>query len=347
MSVFITAIGARSPVGLDAEQTATGIRASHLAPRRTRFEHERGGERVAMSMLRALHDDLEGVERMVALAVPALRECATSLGGRHAIGPIPVLLACPAPRPGFAAEDARDLLSRVTQGAGFAACRERSTAFATGHAGLAVALDRAVRLLAASERGPVLVGAVDSFHDAAAVRHLDQAWRILSPSTPDGFIPSEGAAFLAVQRADAPPAGALAEIVLAATALERAVVEGRPNLGLAATEILERATRGLGDGPLRWLLRTTNRERTRAREDRFVTTRLADRIDDGTRMDELAEHLGDAGAASGGLLAVLVCHAFAAGWAPAREAVLALASDGPERGVVALRTVAAGPESAW
>jgi 3-oxoacyl-[acyl-carrier-protein] synthase-1 len=338
MTAIITALGARSPVGMNAEQTALWIRASHLAPRRTRFVDAQG-EPVGMSLASALSDDLEGKERMVALAAPALAECAEAdrraQGASGGARPI-LLLGCPSPRPGFGPSDATELLWAIARAAGVDACPDRSAAFAAGHASFAVALERALSEIGGAQGAPVFVGGVDTFHDAEAVAHHEAELRIHSRKNPDGFIPAEGAGFLGL-RAFAARNTALGEAVFAATDLEHTVLEGAPNLARAATALVARAAQ---DRPIGWYLRTTNRERHRAREDSFVATRLAHLLDpEVTRIDELAEHLGDAGAASGALLAVYACHGFACGHAPHGSAVIALASDGPERGVAVLRAI--------
>jgi 3-oxoacyl-[acyl-carrier-protein] synthase-1 len=365
MSAYVSALGARSPAGLDAEQTAFGILLSHLSPVRTRFENAYR-EAVGMSLLSALPDELEGKDRMVALAAPALAECLAA--DRRANPPTSqakpiVLLGCPSPRPGFAATDAGKVLEAVVREARIDADPERSAAFAVGHAAFAVALERALQELPAARGAPLLVGCVDSYHDAEAIAHFDAEMRILSVRTPDAFLPAEGAAFVAVRPSapggtapsstpnrpvdgrapgapDAP--GSFGEIVLAGTDLERTVTEGKPNLARAATDLVARAAQALGGGrdprSLGWYLRTTNREHHRAREARFVMTRFSHLLDpDESHIDELAEHLGDAGAATGALLAVFVCQGFASGYAPQRTAVISLSSDGPERGIVALR----------
>lgn len=349
MSAFISGLGARSPAGLNAEQTAFGIRFSHLSPVRTRFENSHR-EAVGMSLLSALPPELTGVDRMVALAAPALAEClAADLRAGHGASnarPI-VLLGCPAPRPGFDAPSAGKVLEAVVRGAKIDADPERSAAFAVGHAAFAVALERALAELPGARGAPVLVGCVDSYHDAEAVAFFDGEMRLQSARTPDGFLPAEGAAFVALRgggpaRLGPSAAGAFGEVVLAGTDLERTVADGKPNLARAATELVARAAQALGGGrearSLGWYLRTTNRERHRAREERFVLTRHSHLLDpDTTQIDELAEHMGDAGAASGALMAVLVAQGFASGYAPHPTAVISLASDGPERGIVVLR----------
>lgn len=358
MNAIISALGARSPVGLDAEQTAMGIRFSHLSPRRTRFE-DSSGQPVGMSLLSALPDEMEGKERMVALAVPALVECA-AMDRRASTSPSQgrpiVLLGCPAPRPGFAATDAQEVLRAVVRDAGVDACPERSAAFAVGHAGFAVALERALSELAGAQGAPIFVGGVDSYHDAQAAAFLDGELRLRGGDNTDGFVPAEGAGFLAVRSGGAGRAHRFGEVVLAASDLERTVSDGKPNLARAMTELVARAALSLAaargeaaaqrvhDGQrLGWYLRTTNRERHRAREEAFVMTRSPRLFDpDGTHIDELAEHLGDAGAASGALLAVFVCQGFASGYAPHGTAVISLASDGPERGIAVLRGAAEG-----
>lgn len=349
MSAIITALGARSPAGLNAEQTALGIRFSHLSPKATKLENS-FHEPVGMSLLSALPDDLEGAERMIALAVPALAEC---LAGDRLVSPRPaankpvVLLGCPSPRPGFSAEDAARVLRTVVDLAKVDADPTRSAAFAVGHAGFAVALERALSELALAPGASVIAGCVDSYYDARAIAYFDEERRVLSARAPDGFLPSEGAAFVAIRSASAAKGGAplahpFGEVVLAATDVERTVLEGKPNLARASTDLLARVEAALSAGQrarsFGWFLRSTNGEQHRAREARFVMTRLAHLLDPGeSRLDELSEHMGDAGAATGALLAVFACMGLASGYAPHRTAVLWLSSDGPERGVVVLR----------
>src|SRR5262249_42564272 len=157
------ALGARSPVGLNAEQTAMGIRCSHLSPRGTRFVDGRG-EPIGMSLLPALPDELTGKDRMLALAAPALAECAAADPRASAAGAWParpiVLLGCPSPRPGFAASDAMELLRAVARAAGVDACPDRSAAFAVGHAGFAFALERALSELGGAQGAPIFAGGV-------------------------------------------------------------------------------------------------------------------------------------------------------------------------------------------
>jgi 3-oxoacyl-[acyl-carrier-protein] synthase-1 len=297
-----------------------------------------------MSLLPALADELAGKDRMVALAAPALAECAAADRRVTATSTSParpiLLLGCPSPRPGFAATDAEELLRAIARAAGVDACPNRSAAFAVGHAGFAFALERALSEQGGAQGAPIFVGCVDTCHDAEAVTHYDAELRIHSWHNPDGFVPAEGAAFLAV-RGTGVRAPAFGAAVFAATDVEHTVIDGVPNLARAATSLVTRAAQVLSpreDKPLGWYLRTTNRERHRAREEQFVATRLPHLFDpDATWIDELAEHIGDAGAASGALLAVYVCHGFASGYAPHGTAVISLASVGPERGIVVLR----------
>ena len=335
MKALVTALGARSPVGLNAEQTAFGIRNGYLVPRRTPFR-DHHGEAVGMSFCAALADDLLGKDRMVELAAGALEECvARDRGAPAAKGEkTVVLLGCPSPRPGFDGNDGRDVLQRVVRASHVDACPERSTAFAVGHAGFALALARALEVLRGGQAGAVLVGAVDTHFDEAAVTHFSEQERILSMRTTDGFLPGEGAAFVALRGVRAQLAPDFGQITWAASALEETVAQGLPNLARAATDLLDRAAQSRGPhagSPVGWYLRTVNRERQRAREDQFVGARLGRLLED-TELDELAGRIGDAGAASGALLAVYVSQGFASGYAPARTAVVSLSSDGPERG---------------
>lgn len=346
MRAVVTALGACSPVGLNAEQTAFGIRNGHLAPRRTRFV-DPYGDAVGMSILTGISDDLVGKARMIELATAALEECIGSSGAageggaRESKGKTVVLLGCPSPRRGFESDDGRDILASVVRASNVDACPERSTAFAVGHASFALALARAGEILAAGEPGPVFVGAVDTHYDESAVAHFGEQDRILSHRTTSGFLPAEGAAFLALRSSTgsgavrAPRAPDFGQVTWAGSALEETVTLGKPNLARALTELHELAAKSRGihaEEAFGWYLRTVNREQHRAREDRFVGTRLGKLLDD-TVLDELAARIGDAGAASGALLGVYVAYGFASGYAPASSAVVSLASEGPERGL--------------
>jgi 3-oxoacyl-[acyl-carrier-protein] synthase-1 len=336
----ITGVGARSPLGLDALQVTLCARAGKIEPRPTAFLDSRN---YPIGDVRALclRDDLHGFERLVELAVPALREAAATLGPRRAAGDArlrpPILLTLP--EAGRADDDARlgpAFVETIAKRAEIPVDLARSEVIRAGHAGFAIALARAAALLREREVHAVLVGGVDSYHHPGVLASLDEGYRLHAPAVSDGFVPSEGAAFVLLEplRVSDAAVRPLARLVLAGATREETVATGAPNLAEAMT----RLARGAAEvaGPLGWILTDINGERHRVREWTMVQMRIDDLVEEGARVERWVEELGDAGAATGALLAVLACMQWQVGCAPAGAALVALHSESPERGVVIL-----------
>ena len=79
----ILAVGARSPLGLDARGVMLGLRAQKMAPRRLILRDDAGAS-YGTARAVAIADDVFGFDRLVQLSSPALLEC---------------LHTAPAPRP--------------------------------------------------------------------------------------------------------------------------------------------------------------------------------------------------------------------------------------------------------
>ena len=78
-STGIVGVGAASPLGFDARQTAFAIRAQKLAPRPSQFYDYRK-ERIGSARALGIPEDLMGVARMVEIGGRALREAARDAG---------------------------------------------------------------------------------------------------------------------------------------------------------------------------------------------------------------------------------------------------------------------------
>lgn len=330
MRASILSVGASTPVGLTAEQTAFGMRAALFCPRTVHALDEDGRELGAV-LLTSVVEEVEGWERMVWLALPALRE---ALGDGDGVRRL--FLALPAPRPGFDDEDRRRVVEEIEQaaldGVAITVVTGQNDAF-----GRALAL--AARHLADNPAEKVAVGAVDSRHAAATYADLDADFRILSERSPDGMVPSEGAAFVVL---GARKEGALASLVFAEAIDEAAPGAIGSQLDGAFTDLVERGAQTLEKGPVPWVLVDQRGERHRSRSWERVAFRLNDIVDHAaTTVDALNERLGDAGAASGAILCVYAAIGLDSGFGPrAREpnasALVALGSDGPGRACFAL-----------
>jgi 3-oxoacyl-[acyl-carrier-protein] synthase I len=336
MTPWIVDIGARAVLGLNALQVTTAARAGKIEVRESAWLDKRSSP-VGAARARYLPDDLVGIERMVRLGAPALREAAGPLAGKP-IAPLPVALGIAGPeRPDVTASVATELLPRLAQASEIGVDLERSILVRAGQASFAIALEAAVQRL--GEGAPyVLVGAVDSLVHPDAIAWLDEAHRLHAMGTEDGIIPSEGAAF-ALLAASEEAARAIGRAPIAAVRFARAALdelaldpEG-PILATVLTDLVQSALVALGTPPA-WLF-TDLDEMHRVREWSRVELRCHP-IFEGVPHVRVPDLFGDVGAATGAIAAAYACRSWTLGDAPRGAMIAAMAADGAARGVFAL-----------
>ncbi|MEP7120931.1 MAG: hypothetical protein ABJE95_08485 [Byssovorax sp.] len=340
ISPVILGLGARSPLGLNALQVAMNGRAQRLEPRSSDFQ-DRKGYLIGAARAECLDDSVVGWERFAALGAPALREAASGQTARF-----PLIVALPdRARPDQTSRFDDELLSELAQRSGAAIDLAASISVRADNAGFALALEEAALRLAAGAPG-VLVGGLDSYFDPAVLAYLDDQRRLHSEHADSGFVPSEGAAFFWMGRADAriegDPARAARPIAVISrleTGREEAVVTGEPILGAAMTELARRALAGAGRS-VSWVVTDVNGERHRVREHAAVEMRLIDDLGIDHRHDRFPAMLGEVGAATGALHLAVVTTLFRVGAAPARSALLLNYSEGAERAAILVEPVA-------
>jgi 3-oxoacyl-[acyl-carrier-protein] synthase-1 len=331
-ATWVTRVGARSPQGFSALQVATAARVMALAPSPTPFVDTRGA-RVGMSRVSAIPDDVTGADRLVRLALPALREAIGPGSAGHPPPdkePVHVVLALPASeRP----DSTSDLGALVL--AGLEARLERpfdraSTVVRAGHAGGAIALQAAVRK-AAEEQHVVVVGGVDSYYHPDVLRWLDEEDRLHAVATRDGFVPGEAAAFAVLRVAEQKSLGTrpLARVVAVEHELEPTTGTGQPNLARGLTAVVHRLLAAAGE--VRWVIGDQNGESHRNREWSAVLTRAQEALAQAHDLS-IPQVAGDVGAATGPLALAIACGLWSAGCAPSARCLVALASDGVDRG---------------
>ena len=350
-AALVSAVSARTPLGLSARQTAFCARARKGEPRSTRFRN-RHDRSIGACTTPGLPDRLEGIDRMIALAAPALATVVASArsrgvapparGGAEAPAVWPLFLAVP--EPGRPDDDARfggALVGELAERAGVTADEARSGTFREGHAGFAHALAAAVAALS-SGAGAAIVGAVDSYFHAGVLAWLDAEARVHGLGVENGFVPGEGAAFLVLSRSAPPRGGATSRSDVGAQVRLRAVeigVEaslgtGAPNVAQAQSRLVAAIAQLDTPAAIRWALTDVNGERHRVRE--WTQVRMRGSVAEGATVDRFAEDLGDAGAASGAVFAAIAHELLVTGAAPAEAACIALHADGPARGAFSL-----------
>ncbi|MSP24793.1 MAG: hypothetical protein EXR75_06425 [Myxococcales bacterium] len=369
MIAKVSSVGARGAVGLSSLQMAMGVRARVFEPRSLPW-HDKRGREIGMGLAGGLGQAAHGFGRLVLLAGPALSEAAAPLldgpdgpGGAE-LAPIPVILCIAEPgRPDDEQRPVAEWMAALADRTGLAIDVANSSLVREGQAGFATALGVAKALLDGGARA-VLVGGVDSYYHRGVVEWLDRNHRLHALEAEDGFVPSEAAAFLLLERGKSErgasergasergasergafergKGGGVGSIVYAEAAREPAGLgdDAAPNHAAVTTALLERAEAAAG-GPIGWAITDLNGERHRQREWQMAQQRV---LATDVEVTKWAWDTGDVGAAAGPLNAVLALTMLRLGLAPAERAVLSLASEGAERGVVVL--VGAGPSGA-
>jgi 3-oxoacyl-[acyl-carrier-protein] synthase-1 len=327
----IVGVGARSPLGLDARGVALAHRAQKLAPRRL-ILRDQSGSSYGTARAACIDDEVFGFERIVELGGPPLAESvATSL---MPVGDgVALHLAVPDARPTPDERLGRPLLVAIAERAGVRIDPKASTFVTGGHAGFGVALQRALASSRESGR-PAIAGAADSHHLGETLEWLAREHRLHGPGVGDGFIPSEGAAFVVVSATSAGPR--LATVLAVELGADECDEDGEdPPIGAAMTRAVDRALDAAPD--LGWILCDVNGERHRVKEWSFVVVRLRHRIDPETwAIDRPYQESGDAGAATGALYASFATMAWQAGFAPSHRVMLALRAEGAARAAIVL-----------
>jgi 3-oxoacyl-[acyl-carrier-protein] synthase I len=335
MTPAILSVGALTAVGLSAEQTAFGVRAGIFCPRAVNYTNE-CGERLGAVLVPSIHEEIEGWERLVSLALSPLREVLQDVEGRAPIGK--VILALPVARPGFAAKDLAQVPYEIADALLGGDMRNLSMISGDREA-FATAVVAGKEYLDKHPDEVVLVGAADTYHDMRTYRALDEDYRILSERAPNGFIPGEGAAFVALGRATGQ--------FPALSYMAHAAVGHEPQDDDVLTEVWTKLSRNAVQAAQNMASRSSSREspwalvdqcteRHRNKRWQIVQHRLRDLLGVPSTSEALAERAGDIGVASGAVLAVYATLGFASGFAPSPSALLGLASDGAARASLGL-----------
>lgn len=333
-ALAIDAAGAFTSVGLDMAQTATSLRT-----RLQRFAEldVEGPDRepVIGAATPFPLGEVRGLDRLVALGAPALREC-LAVDARQ---PAPIFLAAPE---ALAPGDAAALLRALADAAGLAWDPAASRAVPGGRAGAVAALALADAALARGSR-ECYVGGVDSLVDDDALLRAIDAGLVKHTENPNGYIPGEAAAFVRVTLR--PTADTLAVVRGVAVASEPvARSTGRPSSGVGLARAMRDALAAAGaqGRDIAWLVHDSAGERYDFKELALSVARLP-LVPQQTFMTwDAATSVGEVGAAAGALALAWVAFAMGKGIVPGPGAMVVGRSPEGQRAAAFLSRAPAG-----
>jgi 3-oxoacyl-[acyl-carrier-protein] synthase-1 len=342
--VHVLAIGARTAIGLDAESSAAAARAGISRVRVHSFIVDKEGEGIRAAEDALLGPTVRGWRRMEAFCRHVLDEALAKLTHAAALpGRVPVLVALPESRPGFAEDDAAALLDalRRTKVPGGDALEIESAP--RGHAGGLHAMQLAASRIATGRAALVLVIGADTYLTAATIDWLEQHRQIQVQGVRGGFFPGEGAGIIALASEPCRMQLGLRSMGLVAgigTAHETKLIKtDEINLGQGLSQAIRQACQECV--PARHpdaIYCDLNGERYRSEEWGLAILRLSGVLGK-TNYVAPADCWGDVGAASGPLLCVLALRAWARGYAQGPDALIWAGSEAGLRGACVLRQV--------
>jgi 3-oxoacyl-[acyl-carrier-protein] synthase-1 len=307
------------------------------------FLIDRAGVPIPAARDDQLDPNLLGPRRMLVLAESALREACLALDNAPPPGQrLPVYLGLPSPRPGFSQPEAELIRTGLARLEGLPVELAEITVFAQGHSAGLAALAAAAETLQTGANHACLVGGVDSYFQPETLGWLEDHRQIAGGDSRSGFIPGEGACFVLLVSEPARARwslGALASVIAVASGLETKLIktsdtclgEGLITAVQDAVSSVITPTERIND-----ILCDINGERYRSEEWGFVCLRLSQFFDDPTAYQSPADCWGDMGAASGPLLTMLACRAFARGYSKGPRTMVWASSEGGHRGVAVL-----------
>jgi len=339
--VVVSAVGMVSPVGADAAQTFSSVRAGlrrmrelpevyACLPEDPRFDEPRPLVGSAIYHLDvAARREGRVAEWLGFLAAQAFRDLVRR--ARLAAGDLAGLgLFLALPGAALGPESRQEITVHFHNFAEQDLLPHVELAFGDRDAALSLA-EKAAALLRERRLARAAVGGADSYLFPARLASLDRDWRLLSERNPDGFQPGEAAAFFLLeargeaQRRGIPPLAALRGF--AGGRFEAG--PGPPGAGAELASVLERLLPAEGAPPL--VVCDLNGESVRTREWGHALSRLGRRLGVGPALEHPASALGDVGAATGASLVALAAQYLGSKHAGRAAALVFAGSDAGER----------------
>lgn len=320
--MFLFSVGMCSPVGLRAASSCAALRAGV-----TRFRDLPGleidGEPAVGAVMPDLPLKLTYENRLLHLILTALHDC---LGAEppNNLEHVPLFLCLPEPdRPG--AELSEEMIPQVEAKLHRTFHKEHSAVFRSGHTSAFEALEAARNCIGRRQASVCVIAAVDSYIQPETLEWLHRTERLKTPLNPDGIIPGEGAAVVAIRRRLPDNAPFSVEVRGFGFAEEPAsVLKDDPlsgtGLSQAAQAALEQSKMQLHEVNFR--LADVTGERYGFTEHSLAVQRLMRKPKEFFPLWHNADSIGDLGAAAGAGHFVRAYSAWGHGYAPGPRAIV-------------------------
>ncbi len=345
-SVSIVALGARTPIGMQAATAAAALRAGISRLGEHPYMINRVGDPMPGALDPLLDPTMTGPQRLLGLAESALRESLSDLPSSRLR--VPLYLGLPELRPGFTEHDAWSVQSGLAELKGLPVEISGVKIITEGHAAGLSALAMAVSAIEQGSAEACLVGGVESYFHPDTMEWLDENRQLVGAESRSGFVPGEGAGFCLVMGERA-----WMRLCLIPLARVHSVAIGKETklvktdaicLGEGLTSTVREAIGGVHARreSINAVICDMNSERYRGEEWGFACLRLPPCFDDVTAYLSPADCWGDMGAASGPLFAMLACRAATRGYAKGPRTLLWASSEGGLRAAAVLECETSG-----
>jgi len=312
--VVITAMGAFSPVGGNAEQTAAAIKAGVAAfseyPYLDCTSQDPGWDEdlpMHVAAVPAIDPSVQGAERFTQLAIPPLTEVLSKAKlMRQSLAKTGLLIAIPqfnevTVKLGLD----KQWLPQLCQRTGLTL--KLAEVETQGRVGVFSQIAKAIPLLQGGVLEQCIVGGVDTHLLIPHLDLLDQCWRLKSARNVDGFTPGEAAVMLILEtEAHAIARGSKPLAVISGLGVgqeDEIFLSEKASSGQGLTAAIRQAVAGISHNhSVARLYCDFNGESYYAFEIGLIKSRLGSLFSGEGELAHPADCCGDVGAASGGLL---------------------------------------------
>jgi 3-oxoacyl-[acyl-carrier-protein] synthase-1 len=334
-AICIVGLGARTPIGRSWPASAAAVRAAIVRFAEHPLYTDPNDRSLVVSRADWLDPARDATPHLSALAVPAAREALLDVPR----GNLRTWLAVPSPRPGRP-DDLEPVLSgRLRDKLGESGhILEVARVIAGDHSAGVAAVALACEDLREDRVELALVGGVDSLLEFDTLDWLISGERVRTIHNPRGFIPGEGAGFVALATPEAAARRGLrvlGRVLAVSLAHEPMHARDAVNTGVGLTRAALASLAALPAGA-RVATRycDLNGEPHRASEYGLATVRTSDRLERADTFVAPAESWGDVGAATAPLLLGLAVAAAERGHAAGPYSLLTTSADGGLRGAL-------------